>query len=336
MITSSYGADHAGLVYGYHFKADASASPVDSDEALRILQDGRLEDGQFLWLHFNNAHAATAQWIRSREQIPEEFSEAFTSGSRSTRLELVHSSLVAVLNDVVYDILDDSTIRAATLWLCVQPRLLLSVRTQPLRSVDRLREAVNRGETFGTPLALLIHLLRDQADVLVDIFRAATNRVDLMEDRFFSHRLPARAELGGLRRDLVRLQRLLAPEPAALFRLLTRPPDWSATADAQDLRQSSEEFSVVLRDINGLQERIKLLQEEILANIGDRTNRSVFVLTAVTVTALPINMVAGLFGMNVGGIPLAQNGTGFWVVLSALIAVTVSIAWFVFRWAGRQ
>ena len=30
---------------------------------------------------------------------------------------------------------------------------------------------------------------------------------------------------------LVRLQRLLAPEPAALFRLLNRPPSWIADAD---------------------------------------------------------------------------------------------------------
>ena len=31
----------------------------------------------------------------------------------------------------------------------------------------------------------------------------------------------------------------------------------------QELRQASEEFSVALRDISSLQERIKLIQEEI-------------------------------------------------------------------------
>lgn len=33
--------------------------------------------------------------------------------------------------------------------------------------------------------------------------------------------------------------------------------------------------------------------------------------------ALPINLVAGLFGMNVGGIPLAADESGFWVIVCA-------------------
>ena len=55
--------------------------------------------------------------------------------------------------------------------------------------------------------------------------------------------------LGALRRVLVRLQRVLAPEPAALFRLLNRPPAWVAESDLQELRQSTEEFSAVLNDV---------------------------------------------------------------------------------------
>ena len=56
----------------------------------------------------------------------------------------------------------------------------------------------------------------------------------------------------------------------------------------------------MLRDLTALQERIKLLQEEIAAQVGEQTNRSLFTLTVVTVLALPINIIAGLLGMNVG------------------------------------
>jgi zinc transporter len=81
--------------------------------------------------------------------------------------------------------------------------------------------------------------------------------------------------------------------------------------DVQELRDSTEEFSVVLRDMQGLQERIKLLQEELAASVQEANNRSLFVLTVVTVLALPINILAGLLGMNVGGIPLADSEHGF-------------------------
>ena len=81
----------------------------------------------------------------------------------------------------------------------------------------------------------------------------------------------------------------------------------------------------------GLQERIKLLQEEIATRLTEQTNRSVFVLTAVTVFALPINMIAGLLGMNVGGIPLAQHSHGFWIVVAIVLAFTGVAAWVAFR-----
>ena len=140
-----------------------------------------------------------------------------------------------------------------------------------------------------------------------------------------------RARLGELRRLLVRLQRLLAPEPAALFRLLQHPPDWMDENDVQELRQSTEEFSVVLRDMSSLQERIKLLQEEIAASVNEDNGRSLFVLTVVTVLALPINILAGLFGMNVGGIPLADNPHGFWILMALVASFTAVAAWVAFR-----
>jgi zinc transporter len=101
--------------------------------------------------------------------------------------------------------------------------------------------------------------------------------------------------------------------------------------DTLELQQSTEEFSVAIRDMTGLQERIKLLQEEVASRISEQTNRSVFVLTVVTVLALPINMIAGLFGMNVGGVPLAQDGHGFWIVVALVIAFTAVAGWIVFR-----
>jgi zinc transporter len=80
-----------------------------------------------------------------------------------------------------------------------------------------------------------------------------------------------------------------------------------------------------------LQERIKLLQEEIAGRVAEANNRSLFVLTIVTVLALPINMIAGLLGMNVGGIPLAEHAYGFWIVVAIIVSFTVVAGWFAFH-----
>jgi zinc transporter len=122
------------------------------------------------------------------------------------------------------------------------------------------------------------------------------------------------------------LERLLAPEPGALSRLMRHPPAWISSADLDELRQTSDEMALVMNDLSGLKERIKLLQEEIAAQASEQSNRSLFALTAVTVLALPINLVAGLMGMNVGGIPLAEHAQGFWWIAGGVLTVTGTAA----------
>lgn len=329
----SYGSDDSGLVWGFLIGADAATVPIGAADAVARLARGigPPADGRFVWLHFNLSNAASERWLRAHADLGDGFYEILHQGSRSTRIEIVDNALVAVVNDVLHNFSFDSA-DISTLWVHVMPHGVISARRKPLESIERLRQAVVQGAPLRSPVELLVHLLRDQAEVLVNIVRDAVARVDTTEDQLLAGRLTRKREdLGALRRVLVRLQRLLAPEPAALFRLLQRPPAWVAAEDRQDLRQSTEEFTVVLSDLASLQERIKLLQEEIAAQVNEDNNRSLFLLTIVTVMALPINLIAGLLGMNVGGVPLAQHAHGFWIVLGFTASFTAVVAWLLLR-----
>ena len=330
--TSSYGADSSGLICGFQFGADGRGLAIDTAQALQYLKPGVSESvSGFLWLHFILSHSASEKWLRENMPLSALFHESLKDGSRSTRVELDDDTLIAVVNDVHYDFAFEPS-DISTLWLSVSERLVVSARLQPLRSIDRLREAVRRGTPLRSSAALLVHLMHDQGDVLVNIVRKTTADVDTLEDNLLAGRLEKkRADLGSLRRLLVRLQRLLAPEPAALFRLLKLPPQWIGEDDLDDLRQSTEEFNVALSDMAALQERIKLLQEEIAGRVAEANNRSLFVLTLATVFALPINLIAGLMGMNVGGVPLSDNPHGFWIVVAIIVTFTTLACWIVIR-----
>lgn len=330
----TYGADLDGLICGYLFKQGQAGISIHTAQALQHLSQPATDD--FIWLHFNLSHVAAEKWLKDKLQLSEEFYEALHQGSRSTRIEHIDHHLLAVVNDVLHDFSFDAS-DIATLWLSVNSRYLISCRRKPLKSVDHLRDAVNRGALFNSSIELLTHLLRDQADVLINIVRNIIKKVDEIEDHLLANRLnQKRANLGELRRVLVRLQRLLAPEPAALFRLLQKPPVWLAENDVQELRQSTEEFALVLNEMSSLQERIKLLQEELAAIVNEKNSRSLFVLTIVTVLALPINIIAGLLGMNVGGIPLAQHEHGFLIVVLIVASFTFIAGWWAFRKADTE
>ena len=329
---SPYGSDSNGLICGYLFAGGGPGVAIDLPRALAWLGEPASHGGSdFIWLHFNLTDAGAEPWIARNLPVAPEFFAALHEGSRSTRIEDARDTLVAVVNDVSFEFSFDPS-QIETLWVNVGPRVAITARVHALRSIDRLRQAVRDGVGFRSSLLFLDRLLQDQGDVLVRIVRQATLQVDDVEDKLLVGRLgDKREDLGKLRRVLVRLQRLLAPEPGALFRLLRQPPPWTDEVDLDALRQATEEFSLVLRDLAALQERIKLLQDEIAAQVGEHTNSSVFTLTVVTVLALPINLVAGLLGMNVGGIPLAQDPHGFLRVAVLVGGFTALAGWLAFR-----
>src|SRR5438876_9953754 len=326
-IHPTSGSDQDGPIWGYHFVPNQPARSITSEAAVEFLTaPGPGLSDEFLWLHFSLSNVASEPWLRRYLTLPDTFYESLHSDVDSTYLEQDADSLVARIHDVLFDFTFDAPV--ATTSLCIKPRVVVSAHLRPWRSINQLRAAVEAGQVFRSPIEILARLFRDQASVLVDIVRKSTKRIDPMEERLLAKRISvSRSELGSLRRILVRLQRLLAPEPAAFFRLLSRPPDWITEDELHNLQQAAEKFSAAIGDTTALVERVKQLQEELAALVNEQTNRTLFLLTVVTVLALPINLVAGLFGMNVGGIPLAQHRYGFFFVLAPLLVLTALLAY---------
>ncbi len=321
-----YGSDKTGLVWGYHFHSGQSARAISSEELDDVLTRVNAADDQFLWLHFSLANSTTQKWLQQNFTLPESFYESLHGQAASTRLEQEVDSLVVVINDVLFDFnFDSAAISSGRLY--IDKKMMISVRLRPLRSMEQLRSEVREGECFRSTIILLAHLLQDQVAVLTSILRRNSARIDEVEDHLLANRISLqRSELGSNRRVLVRLQRLLAPEPAAFFRLLNRPPAWIDEQDLIELRQSAEEFSLAVGDAANLIERVKLLQEELAALVDEQSNRTLSILTLVTVLALPINLTAGLFGMNVGGIPWSHAPYGFFLVAGGICLITLMLA----------
>ena len=84
-----------------------------------------------------------------------------------------------------------------------------------------------------------------------------------------------------------------------------------------------------------LQERAKLLQEELAARVTEDAGSKLNVLTALTAVFLPMTLITGIFGMNVAGLPgTAESATAdaFWWTMLLIVAVgAVTLACFLGR-----
>ncbi|WP_067321186.1 CorA family divalent cation transporter [Mesorhizobium sp. AA23] len=71
-----------------------------------------------------------------------------------------------------------------------------------------------------------------------------------------------------------------------------------------------------------------------MAKLTERLNQLLYILSVMTAVLLPMTIISGLFGMNVGGLPLVDTALGFWVV-TAIAVVVAGIVYMVVRRLGR-
>jgi Mg2+ and Co2+ transporter CorA len=64
---------------------------------------------------------------------------------------------------------------------------------------------------------------------------------------------------------------------------------------------------------------------------SNRTNDIMRTLTVLTAIFLPLNLIAGIFGMNFDFIPLVHNVGGFWWAMGAMGLIAIVLALFFWR-----
>jgi len=93
------------------------------------------------------------------------------------------------------------------------------------------------------------------------------------------------------------------------------------------------EAEIAQRGAYRLESRINDLYRDYQMVGSDRVERRLRLLTIVSAITLPLGLVAGLLGMNVGGIPGTKLPTAFLVVVALMVAIAVALYWY-FRKKG--
>jgi zinc transporter len=321
-VPLSYGS---GLICG--FKLDAAEACDEDWSSSPDVRNGPR------WLHFNLSDSRARAWLKSRKDLPEEALDLLLDADPRIHLEVLPGGIAAVLGDLYHDF-DDDPERLGSVRLYVDARLFLSGRTHPLKSVDVLRHELARNTEPLTTLAVFEQLIEQLAASLGRVIAQLTNQVDSAEDRILVGKHSGEStRLGNLRRLVVRLRRLVGANRTALLSLPAKVSGLYDADEREGLRSAIERLEAVGQDLDLVQERARLLQEEIALRVGEATNRNLFVLSIATTTLLPITLITGIWGMNLGGLPFADSPHGFHVVMF-VITVAVLLALSLLRRLG--
>jgi zinc transporter len=313
--------DHRGLICGFLL---CPTLPAQRLEWETLAEAFNVADGT-VWLHFNLVDTRARQWINNCDRIPAAVKEMLLDMSPHNQLEVVDNGFMMVLGDLHYefDIDPDSL---GLLRIYVDQNCVITLRGRPLKAIDQLRLALINEAPIKTSLDLIVHFLEYANDIFGIVVTERRGVIDDLEDQILKGIFyEQRGELGILRRSLAKLRRHLNGNQHVLSRnLMPRLPSWCLEADVSELHRNIEHLDGLIQDLELVQERARLLQEEIAARLQETVNRNLYVLSIVTTFFLPVTLITGIFGMNVGGVPWTQEPIGIWWVL-LIMSITAGV-----------
>lgn len=284
-----------------------------------------------LWLHFNLFDLRGKRWIERSAGLDEDAAALLTGSENRVRLQMVPGGFAIVLGDLRYDF-DADPEGFHILRVYVDEKLMITCRQQRLTSTDRLRHRLERGGVSESTAGVFVSLVEELVSAFARVSAELAETVDDAEDEILAGQLKHRAgELGRLRRLLARLRRYVGANRAALAPLPDRMGTLCDSDQRQSLREAIDQLDAVGQDLDLVTERERLLQEEIAGHLGEATNRNLYLLSIVTTVLLPITMITGVFGMNIGGLPFMKAEHGFGVVMSLMLLAVAGTMLFLRR-----
>jgi zinc transporter len=317
-----------GLVWAYRF-------PPQGGKAVRLANSATLTelttDGGFYWLHLNLADARVPALLETLDGLTEDAKAALTTHDSHAAVTVDDQMLYGTLVDCQREF-DQDTSDLGWLHFAISDRFIITTRLQPLRSVERARALLEKNPAkIARPVDLFEMLVVEFQRTLIAIVIELTEELNVIEDYVYDNTpRDERRRLAPVRRTVVRLHRHLRTVLTLMRRASASDDDEMPFGFEDVAGRLTGRLESVDHDIYALQDRARLLHEEIDSKLSSETNRHLYILSIMTAFLLPPTLVTGFFGMNTANLPFAQ-GTGGTEYAIALIIASVLLAWWLLK-----
>lgn len=214
----------------------------------------------------------------------------------------------------------------------------ITIHRLPLKEVEavqnKVKDLLNNGEKISKQR--LMALFFDQVATGFDKpLTDLEQKLESFEERLFSKSKTKNFIQEGfyLKRKGASFKKVLKLTLDLLNKLTTK-----LECSPEQLQESKDRLERSLFYAEDVYDNIQSLMNLHLSIESQKTNEASFktneimrVLTVLTIFFLPLNFLAGVFGMNFVHIPLLNDIYGFWVSIAVMLAISVLLAVYLFK-----
>ena len=277
------------------------------------------------WVHLDGLNADSVAELAQRFGWHELDFEDVLSKRQRPKIDEYATYLFVVLHFPRYDAAV-GRLNAAELDAFLGPDYLVTLPNVELLPVSRLFARCEEDERLRDELFakgsgfLLYHVLDDLFDYCFPILDKIAHKLDRIEDEMFEGRSQEVVrDISNVKQEIISYRKIIKPERATL-RVLERHVERFLREDLElyfdDIVDAAERIWDLLDNFKEVVEALEDTNESVISHQQGDVLR---ILTVIATIALPLTVIASIFGMNVA-FPGEQTHEGFWIIVGAMVA----------------
>ena len=287
----------------------------------------------FAWVHMLGSNDEVLPWLQKAGLDPLEI-EALTADETRPRCT-IHEN-VALMNLRGVNLSPGAEPEdMVSIRFYLSQHFVISVQRRRLYAVHDLFAEIESGSAAESPGELAARIALRLADRAEPVVSSLNERVDELETQALDDQdVPDRSELADVRRMAIVLRRYMAPQRDALTTLEIENYGWlHGKGGRARVREAAERMTRLAEELDALRDRAQVVRDQIADIRAEAMNRQMLILSVVAALFLPLGLITGLLGINVGGVPGANAPWAFWAVCGVLVLLVGGQFWF-FRKIG--
>ena len=287
----------------------------------------------FVWLHLHGRDEEDAACLkRQASHVPDVAASALFATETRPRCDQIDQGAIVNLRGPG-DLDPDDSDRLVSIRLWVTQNRVTSVSRRRMTATAEVMRKMEAG------------LIRDSGDVVAAYARTISLQLDpqvaglgdTLDDIETDLENPKsmyrhRRTITRIRSEAIGFRRFVAPNRDALLTLATLDFTWLGDDDRLHIREAADKFARMTEELESVRERSALLHEQITDLRSEQLDQRGLEISIIAFIFLPLTFITGLLGMNVEGIPFAQEPWTFWgVVLFCLVLALAVAGYFIWR-----
>ena len=305
------------VIYGLTLDGKGGMTPLAEGSEIPCAQPG--------WLHLDYGNPESARWLLQTPLLGEAAREALLGQSNRPKLVRMGETVLLILRGINHN-KDHRPEEMVALRIFITPDLIISSRRRPLLSEQDVFNQLKLGGGADTPADWLVEICDALTDRAGEFVEELHDKILDLEEMVLMRDMPANGRLALIRKQLIMIRRYLSPQRDLVARLANEKISWLDEDDRRRLLDIADRLRRWLDDLDAGVARTAVLADEINNLMAEATNRRAYQMSVMALLFLPASFLTGLFGINLGGIPGAENPTAFWVFCGSLVALASGLA----------